>query len=156
MTTTSPLLGTNLWDSGITQPDLVFNDAIRQYDALIAGLILSRTTDAEPGSPSEGDAYIMTGSASGTDWATFDEHDIAVFSGAVWKQYAPGGRVQMLVDDDNEIVYWTGSAWAVGVVLTADSKISDPAGGGTVDAEARTAINAIIDALESHGITATS
>lgn len=36
------------------------------------------------------------------------------------------------------------------------SKISDPSGGGTQDAEARTAINAIIDALESHGLAATS
>ncbi len=34
------------------------------------------------------------------------------------------------------------------------AKIDDPAGGGTVDAEARTAINAIIDALENVGITA--
>jgi hypothetical protein len=136
MTTTSPLLGTNLWDSGITQPDLVFNDAIRQYDALIAGLILSRTTDAEPGSPSEGDAYIMTGSASGTDWATFDEDDIAVFSGAVWKQYVPAGRIQMMVGDEtNEFIFWDGSAWstvpAPGLPLTTKGDIF---GFSTVDA----------------------
>lgn len=36
------------------------------------------------------------------------------------------------------------------------SKISDPSGGVTTDAEARTAINAIIDALETLGITAAS
>ncbi len=34
------------------------------------------------------------------------------------------------------------------------AKISDPSGGATVDAEARTAINSIIDALEGVGITA--
>lgn len=34
------------------------------------------------------------------------------------------------------------------------TKINDPSGGATVDAEARTAINAIIDALEAIGITA--
>jgi|GEM_PF-6726280 len=34
------------------------------------------------------------------------------------------------------------------------SKISDPAGGATTDAEARTAINAILDTLESHGLSA--
>lgn len=32
--------------------------------------------------------------------------------------------------------------------------IADPSGGGTVDAEARTAINAILVALESHGLVA--
>lgn len=34
--------------------------------------------------------------------------------------------------------------------------IADPSGGATVDAEARTAINAILAALEAHGITASS
>ena len=34
------------------------------------------------------------------------------------------------------------------------TKINDPTGGTTVDSEARTAINAIIDALEGKGITA--
>ena len=33
------------------------------------------------------------------------------------------------------------------------TKISDPAGGGTIDAEARTAINSLIDALESYELT---
>lgn len=37
---------------------------------------------------------------------------------------------------------------------TQTSKIDDPAGGGTVDAEARAAIDDIIDALENVGITA--
>ena len=39
---------------------------------------------------------------------------------------------------------------------TQVSKISDPAAGGVIDAEARTAINAIIDALEAYGIAASS
>jgi hypothetical protein len=38
---------------------------------------------------------------------------------------------------------------------TQAAKIADPAEGETVDAEARTAINAIIDALETFGISAT-
>lgn len=33
------------------------------------------------------------------------------------------------------------------------AKISDPSGGTTVDTEARTAINSIIDALEAFGLT---
>lgn len=40
--------------------------------------------------------------------------------------------------------------------VTQPTKISDPSGGGTQDAEARTAINAIIDALESLGLTASA
>jgi hypothetical protein len=52
----------------------------------------------------------------------------------------------------------------LGVVLLAQltfptvqqSHIADPTGGTTVDAEARTAINAIFVALETHGLLATS
>ena len=37
---------------------------------------------------------------------------------------------------------------------TQSVKITDPTGGATIDAEARAAINDIIDALENVGITA--
>lgn len=36
------------------------------------------------------------------------------------------------------------------------AKIADPSGGGVIDAEARTAINAIIDVLEANGLSATA
>ena len=39
---------------------------------------------------------------------------------------------------------------------TQASLISDPTGGATTDTQARTAINAIIDALQGVGIVATS
>ena len=38
--------------------------------------------------------------------------------------------------------------------VARQSKISDPSGGATVDSQARTAINSIIDALEAFGFTA--
>lgn len=47
-------------------------------------------------------------------------------------------------------------AGAVVASGTQASKINDPSGGTTVDAEARTAINAIIDALEAFGISASA
>ena len=40
--------------------------------------------------------------------------------------------------------------------VVQQGKIGDPSGGATTDAEARTAINSIIDALEALGITASS
>lgn len=40
------------------------------------------------------------------------------------------------------------------VVGEQQSTIADPSGGVTQDAEARTAINAIIDALQAHGLIA--
>ncbi len=40
--------------------------------------------------------------------------------------------------------------------VSQQAKINDPSGGATTDAQARTAIAAIIDALEAVGITASS
>lgn len=54
----------------------------------------------------------------------------------------------------------SGSAPMLGVLgaaaIARQAHIADPSGGGTVDAEARTAINAILVALESFGFLATS
>lgn len=49
-----------------------------------------------------------------------------------------------------------GGAGAVIASGTQAAKINDPSGGATTDAEARTAINSIINALEAFGISASS
>lgn len=52
----------------------------------------------------------------------------------------------------------TGNLTAGGTIDLGDpvALIADPTGGGTQDAEARTAINAILDALDAVGIMAAS
>jgi len=52
----------------------------------------------------------------------------------------------------------TGNLTAGGTIDLGDpvSNIADPSGGGTQDAEARTAIEAILDALDAVGIMAAS
>lgn len=59
-------------------------------------------------------------------------------------------KVERKVFDTNGVVYSGGSPVAAG---TKVAKIADPTGGTTADAEARTAIAAIIDALEAFGIS---
>ncbi len=39
-----------------------------------------------------------------------------------------------------------------GLIGLAQTLVADPAGGATVDAQARTAINSILDILEAHGL----
>jgi len=54
----------------------------------------------------------------------------------------------------------TGSAAAIGLLgatpAVRQAHVADPSGGATVDAEARTAINAILATLETFGLQATS
>ena len=60
-----------------------------------------------------------------------------------------GGKIGILnYSDPNAYVN------GIKVVGTQIAYIADPSGGSTQDAEARTAINAILDLLESHGLMA--
>jgi hypothetical protein len=133
MSTQSPLLDITLWDAGISQPDLIFNDAVRKLDVLVAGKVISRTTDAQPGSPTEGDAYIITGSATGTDWTTFSQHDLAYYSGGAWVAWTPTGFYNVMVGDESYLtIYWNGSAW-VGIPSYDLSADTTPQLGGDLD-----------------------
>lgn len=41
-----------------------------------------------------------------------------------------------------------------GLIANRQALVSDPSGGATIDTQARTAINAILDILEAHGLMA--
>ena len=50
------------------QKHVTVNEALRRLDALVSLSVKSRTTSAEPASPMEGDAYIITASPTGAAW----------------------------------------------------------------------------------------
>lgn len=73
------------------------------------------------------------------------------------------GDVVAVLDDADEVAFLRVSGNAEGVVTTGGTRtvtpaavIDDPSGGGTQDAQARTAIGAIVDALQAAGIVATA
>lgn len=87
--------------------------------------------------------FRLTNSTSSFDWS---------YAGATGYFTNYGGGIAFTAASGNITV----TANTGTVVLSGTnraSKISDPSGGATQDAEARTAINAIIDALEAHGIS---
>jgi hypothetical protein len=106
---TTPIHGWDTWPAGITQADQVVNDFLASIDTKLALKAVSMTTDAQPGSPSEGDAYIITGSATGAAWATYDEHDIAVYIGGAWTAFPPTGALNAFVVDQDKWVAWNGT-----------------------------------------------
>ena len=72
-------------------------------------------------------------------------------------EVAGGAKVLLSgeLEVDGNLNHDGSNAGLYGVTPVAQAaKINDPSGGATVDSEARTAINAIIDALEGIGITA--
>lgn len=68
-----------------------------------------------------------------------------------------GGHVELVANGAVKVdVSATGVGFLGATPVAQQAHIADPAGGGTVDAEARTAINSILSALETYGLLATS
>lgn len=98
-----------VWQSGTNQNSIPANDNALRSE-ILNGLVISESTDAQPGSPARGDIYIMTGAASGTQWATFDEFDLAIYDGAgTWHAYAPVEGI--VVNVAGTLKRWNGSAY---------------------------------------------
>ncbi|MDT0635108.1 DUF2793 domain-containing protein [Spectribacter hydrogenooxidans] len=95
---------------GQVDPYATVNEALRQIEGRTIR-VLSRTTDAQPGSPSAGDTYIITGSATGADWDGFSEHDIAHYYGGSWKAYTPIEGLRLWVNDEDTTIAFNGSAY---------------------------------------------
>lgn len=97
-----------VWEEGTLQNDVPANDNSLRNE-ILNGLVISQSTDAQPGSPSDGDIYIMTGAPSGAQWATFDQYDLAIFYGGTWYAYAPVEGI--VVNVAGTLKRWNGSAY---------------------------------------------
>lgn len=104
-----PILPFAVWQSGTNQNSIPANDNALRAE-ILSSLVISESTDAQPGSPARGDIYIMTGAASGTQWATFDQYDLAIYDGAgTWHAYAPLEGI--VVNVAGTLKRWNGSAY---------------------------------------------
>ena len=80
MADTSPYAGIPLLTSGQSDPQITHNEAIVLIQALLNGVI-DKDLTAPPGSPAEGDTYIVGASATGA-WAGQDDHLATYYNGA--------------------------------------------------------------------------
>lgn len=95
------------------------NEAIRQIEAILAGGIVDRDNGGPPGSPSNGDVYIVD-NATGT-WSAAGVNDIAYYYGSSWHFYTPVEGVRVWVKDENIEVIYDGNNWADIMAYIADS-----------------------------------
>ncbi|MEZ5928528.1 MAG: DUF2793 domain-containing protein [Parvularculaceae bacterium] len=93
------------------QKHVTVNEALRRLDALVSLSVKSRTTSAEPASPMEGDAYIITASPTGAAWAGFAPDAVAAFQDGAWAEIAPVEGLRAYVVDEGALVAYSGSAW---------------------------------------------
>lgn len=122
MTTTVRLGLTDLEEGGIGYTTVNLNQAI--VDALVMGSIKDRDLSTPPGSPSEGDRYLVLATGTGA-WATHDGQ-FAVYINSTWYFVTPSEGWILWVDDENCWLRYNGSAWIVDSALVKAISILNP------------------------------
>lgn len=155
-----------LLTSGQAQKEVSHNEALLRIDALLHAAVESRSLSAPPLDATPGKCWIVADSGTG-EW-TGQSGRIAHLRAGGWRFVEP--REGCLVWVRSEEVFarrtpwgWNVGDWPANALVVGGSKvvgvrqgaIASPAGGATVDAEARLAIGAILAALRSHGLIAT-
>lgn len=104
----TPILPFAPWLSGTNQNSIPANDNSRR-NQILNGNVISQSVTAQPGSPTEGDIYIIAATHTGTQWAGFTPLDLAIYSGGTWYAFAPVSGV--VVNVAGTLYRYTGSAW---------------------------------------------
>lgn len=132
MTDTTPRSGMPLLAAAQAQKHVTHNEALYELDAFLCARFLDRDLYAPPGSPAEGDTYLVKAPASGA-W-TGQDGKIAFNADGAWRFYAPFAGFVAYVSNEQAVLVYDGSAWIdyatvlslqnvplLGVNATADS-----------------------------------
>lgn len=132
---------------GQAQKEFFHNEALTTIDALLHPVAQTIGDDIPPATPGIGQCWIIGASPTGA-WSG-QPHEIALWSEGGWRFIAPAPGMMVWLAADGVWAREEAGGWRVGAA------IADPAGGATVDSQARAAINALLAALRSHGLIAT-
>ncbi|HEY4143179.1 MAG TPA: DUF2793 domain-containing protein [Pseudolabrys sp.] len=126
-------LGLPCIEGNQAQKHVTHNDALRILDTLVQLAVLDRDLPTPPGSPAEGQRWIVKAAGTGA-WAGHN-NAIAAWQDGAWQFSAPQLGWVAFVADEGTLVVWNGSAWGdffstvtslqnlsmLGVGTTADS-----------------------------------
>lgn len=101
-------LSIDLVASNQAQKEVTINEAISKIDAILNVGAINIWLDVPPGSPSEGDLYVVGNAPSGA-WAENAE-EIAYYN-AGWKFIAPKSGMRIWSNDKKLPYIYNGSAW---------------------------------------------
>lgn len=130
--------------AGQAQKEFFVNQALATIDGLLQ-LAIDGSLDQPPASPVEGACFRILGAATG-EWAGKDDM-LALLIAGTWQYVTPSLGARIYDRSNHQVLLFDGG-WI------AASEPASPAGGSVIDAEARTAIDELIQALRNAGIFA--
>lgn len=106
----SPKLSIAELSASQSQKEVTVNTGvIRTVDALCQGTVKDKDLATPPGSPADGDTYIVAGSPTGA-WVGHATH-IAYYRSSAWAFHVPAEGWLFYVQDENLFYVFNGSAW---------------------------------------------
>lgn len=105
---TTKHLGLVLLEQAQAQKEITINEALARVDALLNSGVVDRDLATPPGSPLEGDVYIVAPGATG-DWAGKTGH--VAYYDQIWRFIVPNEGLLLWVNDENVHVVYDGVAW---------------------------------------------
>ncbi len=102
-------LGLPCIEGSQAQKHVTHNEALRILDTLVQLAVFDRDLTAPPGSPAEGQRWIVRATATGV-WAGH-ENAIAAWQDGAWQFCPPQTGWLAYVVDEGALLAWSGSAW---------------------------------------------
>lgn len=164
MTETSARFALPLLVPGQAQKEMFHNEALTALDFLVHACVEEGPVDDPPPAPVAGRSWVVGPDPTGEFGGR--ENALATWTAGGWRFAAPAEGMLAWNRAAGLWLRWTGSAWSLGtlpasalliggeqVVGPRLPEVPSPSGGTTIDAEARSAIAALIATLKSHGLT---
>ncbi len=104
-----PNLGLPFFQPEQNDLDLAYNDAMVALDTLVMLSVIDRDHSTPPGSPEEGDRYLVKATGSGA-FAGWNDY-VVVYSEGQWMQFPPRVGWTCYVQDEAALLAWDGDAW---------------------------------------------
>jgi Protein of unknown function (DUF2793) len=149
--------------AGQAQKEVTHNEALTIADMLLHSVIVSIAPPTVPSAPMPGQCWIVGNSPTGA-WAG-QAGAIAGWSAGGWRFIEPVEGMALWSLADSVEVRRNGGAWSLGLLTATSLKIGvnqvvgargisipNASGGGMIDSEARSAVNAILASLRTHGL----
>ena len=162
---TSPRLSLPFLSPGQAQKELYHNESLLILDSLTAAAVEEPPRNDPPDPPVVATCFLVGTSPTG-DWIGH-AGALATYTAAGWRFVAPFEGMDAWVKSASVPATFTQGGWQVGTLFGSKvmisgtqvigpqaSSIADPAGGTTVDSEARATISSILTALRQHGLIA--
>src|SRR5215470_10682038 len=91
------------------QKHVTHNEALVALDTLVQASVIDKDLTAPPGSPAEGDCYIVASPASGA-WVSWEKR-LVRFQDGQWISFLPGTGWTCWVRDEGTLYTYDGASW---------------------------------------------